>query len=211
MAVGDPEDIARSVRRYLGLMLTQPWDLRLQREEVRDDRRPAGFVEMGREAERWAREGAIPQGDRIMFAPVTISLFPALAEPRAAGRDARQLAGLVRDLMQAGGDGILFASGRPACGPKRIPLWDYSEAGPGQAGPQFPVDVLRVENLSVDPVQDTMDARRWAVIAELRLSYELGGRVSQPAPVVERIISQMPEDALERDAGGWVVSRAAAG
>lgn len=208
--MGDPEDIARSVRRYLGMMLTQPWDLRLQREEVRDDARPAGFIEMGREAERWAREGAIPQGDRILFAPVTISLFPPVAEPRTSGREARQLAGDVRDLLQAGGDGIVFANGRRACGPKRIPWWDYSAVPPGTAGPEFPVDVLRVENLTVDPIQDTMDARRWSVVVELRLAYELGGRLGPDAPVVDRIITNVPPDLETLDLGGYVVGHGAA-
>lgn len=205
----DPEDFARSIRRYLGLMLTQPWDLRLQREEVRDDARPAGAIETGREQERWARD-SVPQGDRIMFMPVTVSLYPALGEPRAAGRAARQLAGDVRDLLQVGGDGVVFSDGRRASGPKRIPLWDYAAAAPGSAGPPFPYDVMRVENLSVDSIQDPMDARRWSVIAELRLSYELPGREPDPAPVVVDIITNLPDNLPELDRAGYAVGHGAA-
>lgn len=204
----DPEDITRSIRRYLGLMLVAPWSVALQREEVRDDQRPAGVIELGQEKNRFARD-SIPQGDRINFAPVTISLYPALGEPRVAGRAARQLAGDVRDLFQVGGDGVVFQDGRRACGPNRIPMWDYAAADPGTPGPQFPLDVMRVEDVGVDAMQDPLDARRYSVIAELRVSWELPGREAPTAPFVADVpvVDVPPGDPVLVPGSGYVTGQ----
>lgn len=201
------EDIVRSVRRYVSLMLGQPWNIMLERQEVRDDARPAGLIEIGETHERFSRV-AVPQGERTMFAPLTIALFPPVyvapltnppepLNPRVTGRAARQLAARVRDLIAVGaapaGDPQLFrANGRPACGPARMPLWDYQSVAPGTAGPQKPHDVLWAEDWTVDAVQDPEDARRWSVMADVRVSWEATGAVPPVGVVVGRFKVKPP-------------------
>lgn len=182
-----PDDIVRSFRRTVAEMLGEPWALDLERKEVLDEARPAGVIEIGREQVRRART-SIPQGEVELFAPVTLTLYPELAEPRQAGRTARQLAGRLHDLMKFGADGPVFENGRPASGPERLPLYDYADVlliGTAQqrSGPQFPHDVLWVEDYGAGPVQDPLDPERWTVVLEARLSWERPGRVGPDAPI----------------------------
>lgn len=188
----EPDDIVRSVRRYVAVMLGPPWQLDLERKEVADDARPAGVLETGPEAVRRAR-ATVPQGSVELFMPLTVSLYPPLAEPREAGRAARRLSGSLLDLLLVGADGPVFADGRRAAGPERIPLYDYSNipligTAAERAGPEFPHDVLWVEDYSARPVQDPLDPQRWTVVLELRVSYERPGRVGPVAPLTARLI-----------------------
>lgn len=189
------DDVARSVRRHLAEWLGPPWVLNLERVEVADDDRPAGLIEVGIARARAAR-AALPQGNVTEFAPVSIALYPPLAEPREAGRAARDLASGLRDLLTFGADGPLLVSGRPASGPFRLPLYDYAAvplAGSAaeRRGPERAHDVLWVEDQGVRPVQDPMDARRWSVIADLRVSWERPGAV-RPGDVGAPLAARMP-------------------
>jgi hypothetical protein len=180
----DPDSVLRSIRRYLSGLLPQPWSVTTERVEVRDDARPAGVIEMGEVRTRRARV-SVPQGEVEEFAPVTVTLYPPVTgtggtplDPRLASAGARVLSGRVRDLIVIGAEGVSMA------GPERMPLWDYSAIAPGTAGPAQPIDVLWAEDYSVRAVQDPLEARRWSVIAELRVSWERPGRERAEAPVL---------------------------
>lgn len=180
----DTESIARSIRRYMSGLLQQPWSVSLELEEVRDDRRPAGVIEVGEVRTRRARI-SVPQGEVEEFAPVTVTLYPAVLDgagapltPRATGRAARLLENGVRLLVVSGAEDVALG------GPERFPLWDYSAVAPGSPGPADPIDVLWVEDYSTRAIQDPDDARRWSVILDCRLSWERPGRVPKPGHVI---------------------------
>jgi hypothetical protein len=184
----DSDSVARSVRRYVYEMAQDPWTISLERDEVRDDDRPAGVVEVG---EARLRDGrvSIPQGNVSRFAPVTVTLYPALLEPRKAGRAARQLSSRLDDLITFGADWFDEVTGRPLAGPERIPLYDYDEIDldstdpADRAGAEKPHDWLWAEDYSTNAVQDPIDPRRWSVILEVRVSWEQPGRTIPPAPL----------------------------
>jgi hypothetical protein len=200
--VYDDESIARSVRRYIAPALGQPWNLMLERQEVRDDARPAGVVELGAAKERRART-SLPQGEVENFIAATVTLYPATDAPRKAGREARQLAGFLRRLIQfgadpEGADELTRADGRPMAGPARLPLWDYDGAEPGTAGPPRPHDTMWAEDWSADAIQDPLDARRWSVVLEMRLSWEEPGRLGEQGPNVADVVAVPPDPADQR-------------
>lgn len=202
-----PDDVQRSIRRYLSQTLetidpAKRWRLAFQAEQVRDDQRPQGLIELGRIAGSGRSRVAIPQGNVIEGAPVTITLWPemhdaagALLNVRVAERYAKAYAGQVYDLFRFGLDLPPLPAdhpthpNRPRCGPERVPLYDYSQAattGPpaDRQGPADPHDWLWVESYSARAIQDPEDARRWTVIAELTVSWERPGRVGPPATPV---------------------------
>lgn len=192
----DHDDIGRSVRRYVAEMVGEPWQLDLERKEVVDDARPAGVVEVGDVRPRRGRAGSLQQGNVEEFAPVTVSLYPELLEPRQAGRAARLLASDLYDLIRFGtADGAVFLGGRPASGPERIPLYDYAlvqlvGTAEERRGPANPHDVLWAEDYSCRPIQDPLDPQRWSVILEMRVSWERPGRI--PSSVAEPIAQSVP-------------------
>lgn len=197
--MGDPDDVARSVRRYIAGMLGPPWEIDLERVPVADEDRPVGSIETGVAAVRQARI-SVPQGQVILFMPVTVTLYPSLQAPNLAGQTARRLAHALEQLMVYGADGLNFASGRPAAGPERIPLWDYADVAlegdaAARSGPEFPSSVMWVEDYTSQPIQDTMDPQRWTVILDMRLSWEVAGRAGEPAPPV----GSMPQTGIMWD------------
>jgi hypothetical protein len=195
------EDVIRSVRRTVAEILPT-YPVALQREEVKDSDRPAGVVEMGRTRTRFART-SVPQGYVIEFAPMTVTLYPPVTTVKAAGYEARRLETLLRNLAINGPTGVTLddADGRPAAGPERWPLYDYAGIDPEgpvvapeedpevavRVGSEFPYDVLWLEDYGADAIQDPMDAKRWTVVLEMRVSWERPGAVypGDPPPNVE--------------------------
>lgn len=192
----ESDDIARSIRRYLEAPLDDDWTIRLERREVRDEERPVAVIEATALTPLRARE-AITQGEVESLMPVTVTLYPPLGPEPAEGEDppvdpirwARQAAtylasGLNRWLMY----GMKVTTGskkdgdlRHWAGPYRIPLYDYVGVpltGPDRAGPDDPHDVLVVqkESVSIEPIQDTEDLRRWSVVCDFRVTVEAPGR-----------------------------------
>lgn len=180
----DPESIGRSVRRYLSGVLTQPWSVALETQEIRDDSRPAGVLELGEVRVRRARV-SIPQGEVEEFMPLTLSLYPRILDvddvpldPRITAREARLAASALQLLVTSGAEGVAMS------GPERFPLWDYSAVAPGTPGPADPIDVLWVEDYAIRTLQDPDDTRRWSVIMDCRISWERPGRVPPVAPTL---------------------------
>lgn len=203
-----PDDVQRSVRRYLSQTLPtlnpeKRWRLAFQREQVRDAQRPQGILEMGRVAGSGpSRAGSLQQDLVVEGAPITVTLWPemhdpdgALLEPRVAERNARMIQGLVYDTFRFGLDLPPLPEdhpthpNRPRCGPERVPLYDYSDSGTvGTAaqrqGPADPHDWLWADGYGTRAIQDPEDPRRWSVICELTVTWERPGRIPPPAPIV---------------------------
>lgn len=172
-------DIRRSVRRYFAECLGEPWVFRFERMEIENDERPLGLVDLGASRTTRARTSRI-QGNVVRSAPLTMTLYPAVGEdPRAASRVAEAVVDVVDDLITIG---------LPSSAPYRIPLYDYAAVAEGDPGPEDPYDYLWVEpGPSVSSVQDPVDARRYAVIAEVTLSWESSGRVAPTGPLVGQV------------------------
>lgn len=212
-AIYDPDDVVRSFRRLVFAMVGAPWSLSLERREVKDEARPAGLVEIGQTRASSARS-AIPQGPVVYAAPVTVTLYPSLASPREAGRTARILAHGLHQLIAVGADGPVFEDGRPAAGPERVPLYDFSPvpltgSAEQREGPEFPHDVLWVEDYGARALQDPMDPQRWSVVLDARVSWEAPGRVSSAddpittaMPLTYELTLTVPEDSAD---GGVVL------
>jgi hypothetical protein len=186
----DPESVGRSVRRYMSVAL--------ELQEVRDDGRPAGVLELGEVRVRRARV-SVPQGEVEEFAPLTLTLYPRILDvdgkpldPRVTAREARLAASAVQLLITSGAEGVAMS------GPERMPLWDYSAVEPGTPGPSTPIDVLWVEDYSVRTLQDPDDPRRWSVILDCRISWERPGRV----PPVGQTLTDVPGTFVPVGSGG---------
>lgn len=190
----ESNDIARSIRRYLSMLLADDWTIRIERREVRDEERPVAVVEMGQEQALRARE-TVPQGEVETLHPITITCYPALpggedddppADPlREAQGKAAALKTLLNRWLMFGltvkndidGDGKWEMAG-----PYRLPLWDYGDValfGEEREVTTDPHDVLAVqrESVNVEAIQDNEDFRRWTVVCEFRVTMEQPGRI----------------------------------
>lgn len=175
MANWSRDDVLFSVRRYLSELLGPPWVLRFERTEIRNEERPIGVVDVG--PSRTTRSRAtVPQGNVERAATLSVNLYPGVGgDARAAKREAESHAQRVQDLVDFGLDLGNDRNGRPKAGPYRIPLYDYRDVV--GAGPSEPYDRLWVdEDFNVRTIQDPIDPRRYAVIAEGTLSWEAAGR-----------------------------------
>ena len=188
-----PQDIKRSIRKYLVALLEEQkgWTLRIERREVRDEDRPVAVIELGPESVLRARE-ALTQGEVETLYPVTVSAYPALpeyednADPpsdpiREAEAAAEELKALLTQWLMFGLT-VTDVKGQHWAGPMRIPLYDYAETpltGDKRAMEDDPHDVLWVqrESIAVNAVQDPDDLRRWSVLLDFRVSMEQPGRI----------------------------------
>lgn len=184
----DADCVARSLREYVALMLGPPWVIDLERTDVPDEARPAGLIDLGEATPRGVVT-AEDSGSYVLVMPITLTLYPALNPPRVAGRTARALATGLGRLIEVGLQDVFLESGRLAAGPMRIPLWDFADVPlvgepEERVAPEFPVAVAWVESSSTRPIQDPLDAHRWSVVLDMRVSWEVGGRTAPAAPVV---------------------------
>lgn len=175
----DPDDVARSVRRYAALTLSDDWTLRVERREVTDDDRPVWVLDTG-DLTALSGRTSLEQGNVENLLPVTLNAYPVVA---ANERLARAGADAVRAQLYrliANGVEVLGADGRRKSAPFMVPLWDYAGVpleGEDRAGPEFPVDVMEVqrESLAARKIQDPDDSRRFTVVCEFRLVIESPG------------------------------------
>ena len=192
----EDSDIKRSLQRYLGETLEEPWAIRTQRRQVADEDRPVAVIQTGQATVLRARE-SVPQGEVESLVPITITAYPPLPvapeeedpeEPfdaiRLADLAAEQLKTHLRRLITIGLV-VRDKDGRDWAGPFRIPLWDYADVpltGPDRGGPEDPHDVLFVqrESLQVRSIQDPEDDLKWSVVCEFRVTVEEPGRIPDP-------------------------------
>lgn len=190
----EPDDVARSIRRYLGLLVrTGPspdWTLRLERRVVADDDRPVGVVLLGDATTVQARE-TFDQGNVVDLYPVTVYLYPPVeADAQKARREGDSLRHLAHRWirfgfpLRRGPAELLDEDGRPKAGPFRLPLWDWDgipSEGPAdrRRPPENAHDAMIVlpESLTAQNLADEEDERRRTVAVEFRLQVEMPGRV----------------------------------
>lgn len=185
----EPDDVLRSLRRYLALTLeSPPWKIRVERREVKDEHRPVAVITDGPITPVRART-ALTQGNIEELMPVSLTLYPPLSESstdaiRASRLEASKLKAQLRDLLMIGLRITTTEDGRTRhwAGPLRLPLWDYDGVpvtGEDKGGPEDPHDVLWIvdSSLNVNAIQDPEDVRRWTVVATFRVSVERPGRV----------------------------------
>lgn len=185
MASWSDDSVHRSLRRYLALLLGDPWELRLEQRGIADEDRPVAVVEMGPRANIRART-SLEQGEVVNGWPVTITCYPAVAPDERTGRQAAaELRYWLSQWLTVGLE-VLAATpdGKPFAGPWRVPLWDYDEVpltGPDKAGPADPHDVIWIEegSDSVTALVDPEDPLRWTVVCEFRCSVEAPGRIKE--------------------------------
>lgn len=192
--MNDPEDVIRSLRRYVALMLgSPPWSVRAQRTRVADEERPVAVVEgSGPLSTPFARTARVRQGDQQKARPFTVVCYPVVVWESAAeaAHGARELV----TLLDAGFSRGLVTDDVPAVnigGPFRVPIWDYAGVpivGASRAGPADPYSYANVDpSFNVRDVQDPLDELRFTVVASLRLTWWQGGRVPPAAPVATSV------------------------
>lgn len=195
MAGGDPNDVLRSLRRYVGLMLgAPPWTVRAQRTRAVDDQRPVAVVEESTPLSTpRSRAGGWPQGDVQKMQGFAVMLYPAIeTDPASAAQAARELAGL----LDAGFSRGLVTDDVPPVmigAPWRLPVYDFAAvpivgAAADRKGPADPYMHANIdETFNVRAVQDPLDELRFTVVANLRVTWWAGGRIPPAAPIVADI------------------------
>lgn len=180
------DDVHRSLRRYLDVVLGDPWDSRTEREVIGDDERPAMVVEAatpsGFAPGNPPARRTIPQGDVAVTQTFTAMAYPAIFDTaREGGAEAKRVAQVLNDAVVFG---VVNDDGSPIGHPMAVPVWDYADVpatGPDRAGPVEPYAWAWVEDHSARPLQDPLDAKRWTVAMDVRLSWQRAGREAPPA------------------------------
>jgi hypothetical protein len=184
---GDPDDVLRSLRRYMAQMLSSPpWTVRLQRTAVGDDERPVAIIEPGVLTTPFARR-AVNQGDVQKQQGFTVVAYPVLgATAVESAETARVTAGLIDGGISRG---LVTDDTPPALigAPWRLPVYAYAGVpleGAGRQGPADPYMHADIDQtFNVRPIQDAMDELRYTVVASLRVSWWQGGRIPPAAPL----------------------------
>lgn len=189
MAGGDPDDIYRSLRRYVSLVLrSPPWTVRLHRARVADDERPVAVLEPGLLGTPQAREGGFDQGDVQKSQTITVMMYPAVQDTASASAE---LARQITNLMDAGFSRGLVTDDVPPKnigGPYRLPVYDFAGVpleGEDRAGPDDPYMHARVlrAGFTVRAIQDPLDELRYSIAATIPLTWWMGGRIPPTAPI----------------------------
>lgn len=187
---GDPDDVFRSLRRYVSLTLgSPPWTVRLQRTAVADDERPVAVLEPGVLTTPFARR-AVNQGDVQKQQTFTVVCYPTLGATAAA---AAEIARAVAGQLDAGvSRGLVTDTGVNIGAPFRLPVYAFGGVpvtGASRQGPTVPYMHANVDqSFSVRPIQDAMDELRYTVVATLRVAWWQGGRIPPTAPTATRLI-----------------------
>lgn len=191
--MNDPEDVLRSLRRYVAQMLgSPPWTVRLQRTRVADDERPVAIVEeSGPLTTPFARARTVNQGDQQKQQSFTVVCYPPLgSQPVDSAETARQVA----SLLDAGFSRGLVTDDTPPVNigaPFYFPVYDYAGVpitGSGRAGPQDFYTFAEVDNtFNVRAIQDAVDEKRYTVVANLRVRWWQAGRIPADAPIAESV------------------------
>lgn len=195
MAGGDPEDVLRSLRRYVSQALTSPpWTVRAQRTRVADDDRPVAVVEDSSPLTTpRSRAGMINQGDVQKMQAFAVMCYPVLADTAAGSAlEARTVAYLLDAAFSRG----LINDDDPddvknIGAPWRVPIYDFAGVpitGASRAGPDDPYMYANVDStFSVRAIQDPLDELRFTVAANLRVTWWAGGRIPPAAPIATRM------------------------
>ena len=195
MAGGAPDDVLRSLRRYVWLTLgstdvTPAWTVRVQRTRVADDERPVAVVEESGPLTTPFARATITQGDVQKMQSYAVVCYPVIETTAAAAAEgARQVAAL----LDAGFSRGLVTSDDPPVligGPWRLPIYDFAGVpvtgtASERKGPTEPYMHADIDlTFNVRPIQDALDELRFTVVANLRVNWWAGGRIPPAKPKV---------------------------
>lgn len=197
MSAGDPDDVLRSLRRYVALILgSPPWRVRLQRTRVSDDERPVAVIEESSPlTEPFSRAGHASQGDVQQAQTFALMCYPTFDSTQAVAESAERARQLKR-LVHAGFARGLVTDDAPPKNigmPWRIPVYDFAtvpiagtpQERSGPAEPYMHADVGRGFNTRA--IQDPLDEFRWTVVANVPVTWWAAGRIRPDAPLAERV------------------------
>jgi hypothetical protein len=185
------DDIHRSLRRQIAIVLTEPWKVRTERQPVTPDDRPVCVVESSSPVTTGKSRVSIPQGPVEKMMAFSAMAYPELG---ATARESRLEASRVQQLLDdTFTHGLVEQQGSSEVNigaPFRVPVYDYENVpvvGRNRQGPADPYGFAWIANLAVRSIQDTADPLRFTVACELRLSWEAGGRLPASAPIVTEV------------------------
>lgn len=179
------DDVHRSLRRFVALVLTEPWTVRTERQPVTPDERQIAVIEPSSPLTTGAARVTIPQGNVSKVMSFAAMAYPSV---EATGAESRQVAQAVADLLdRAFSSGLVDAdTGESVGAPFRIPVYDFDGVpvkGRNRRGASTPYGYAELDDLSVRVIQDPLDPLRFTVAVGLRLSWEQGGRLAGSAPI----------------------------
>ena len=161
------DDAIRSIKRWLGVLLPEEWDVQLRRDEAMT--RPSAVV--------------VPVGPMLVAGSAFVRdlqrdfqvyLWPEgkRDDPGFGRQEAELLAGL---LERAIGQGLAGARSM------RIPVYDYSATPWDQALPDgaVPYDFLVISDVQIDARQDPDDDDLFTVLFQLRARWRAVGDLSR--------------------------------
>lgn len=194
MPAGSSSDVARSLRRYVSLMLgSPPWKVRMGRVRVSDDERPVAIIDpSGPVTTLFARAGTLAQGDVRKARTLTVVCYPPVG---ATPQDSELAAELLVELLDGGFSRGLVTDDVPPLmigAPFRLPLYDYAEVpmtGPDRGGGAEPYAHANITEtgFNVRAVQDAIDELRYTVVATVPVTWWQAGREQPSGPITESL------------------------
>lgn len=185
------DDIHRSLRRQIAIVLSEPWKVRTERQPVTPDERPVCVVEAASGVTTGKSRVSKDQGPVEKLQAYSAMAYPEIADTARESRvEAYRVQQLLDDTFTHGlveGEGAATVN---IGAPFRIPVFDYAGVpvtGRNRQGPADPYGYAWIASLSVRAIQDTEDPLRWTVTCDMRLSWEAGGRVGPSAPIVKAV------------------------
>lgn len=177
-----PDDVLRSIRRWLGLLLPEPWDIQYVNDE--DAERPSGFVIP---ATRTTNPGGSAYV-RDFARDFDAFLYPPGVEgdPMASRVEAERLAHLVERAFNQG----VTVEGARISRTMRLPVWDHADVPWDQDIPEGrePFDMLPIRGFSVEARVDPDDDSLYTVVATFQATWRDDGDVSRfDGPVLQDV------------------------
>ena len=174
-----PQDVARSLKRYVAIALGDDYEVRLSNEEG-VFKRP--FARVATAGAATYPGGGARLADVIQ--PYTVYAYPPLG---VTSDDAWISATVIEDLLfQAFRVGV--ENGRAW----RVPLYSYVNTPLNAVGTWLPPDFVRVSNLSTQSFVDAEESRLVSVACDLRLSWRRLAEVTVDTPLTAEVDISAP-------------------
>ena len=171
------EDVYRSIKKHIALILGDDWDVRWVDDEGTFSRPSAIVVPTA--------VASVAAGDSQFIASM-IQPFGIYAYPETGDTptESRMKALAVEEILL---NGLRFGVG--AGRPLRIPLYSYRGVDErAAASVRHPSDFARVADLSVGTTPDPNDRTLWTVTCEVRLSWRRTAQVAlNDAPIIASV------------------------
>ncbi len=166
------DDVLRSVRRFFGMLLPEPWDIQYQRDENMD--RPCGVIVPA--APTASTGSAYIRDSQRDF---DVFLYPTGFEgqPARSRLEAEALADSVKQAIQRG---LVTDDGRYSYS-YRLPVFDHTDVDFDEdvLPDAVPFDHLPVSNVDIEPRIDPDDDTLFTVVVGLRVQWSEDGDTSR--------------------------------